>query len=63
MAYVFETVPRDRARIHLEDPHELSWWRKRFECSEEQLRKAVEQVGDNAAMVEQVLDGRGFLPH
>ena len=63
MAYVFETIPRDRGRIHLEDPRELSWWRKRFECSEEQLRDAVEQVGDNAAMVEQVLDGRRFTSH
>lgn len=62
MAYVFETIPRDRGRIRLDDPREVSWWRKRFECSEQQLRQAVAQVGDNAAMVEQLLDGRR-LPH
>lgn len=58
MAYVFETIPRDRGRIDLDDPREVSWWRKRFDCSEEQLREAVAEVGDSAAMVEQVLDGR-----
>ena len=58
MAYVFETVPRDRGRIDINDPREVSWWRKRFDCSEEQLREAVARVGDNAAMVEQLLDGR-----
>jgi hypothetical protein len=58
MAYVFETIPRDRGRIDLDDPREVSWWRKRFDCSESQLREAVAQVGDSAAMVEQLLDGR-----
>jgi hypothetical protein len=58
MAYVFETIPRDRGRIDITDPREVSWWRKRFVCSEEQLREAVARVGDNAAMVEQLLDGR-----
>jgi len=61
MAYVFETIPRDRGRIDLDDPREVNWWRKRFDCSEEQLRKAVAEVGDNAAMVEQMLDGRRTL--
>lgn len=58
MAYVFETVPRDRGRIDLDDPREVSWWRKRFDCSETQLREAVAKVGDSAAIVEQLLDGR-----
>lgn len=61
MAYVFETIPRDRGRIDLDDPREVSWWRKRFDCSEEQLREAVAQVGDSAAMVEQLLDGRRHI--
>ena len=64
MAYVFETIPRDRGRIDMNDPREVSWWRKRFDCSEEQLREAVAQVGDSAAMVEQLLDGRRhFVTH
>jgi hypothetical protein len=58
MAYVVETIPADRGLIDLNDPREVSWWRKRFDCSEEQLRNAVAQVGNSAAMVEQWLDGR-----
>jgi hypothetical protein len=61
MAYVFETIPRDRGRIDLADPREVSWWRKKFDCSEEQLREAVSKVGDNAAHVEQLFDGRHTL--
>jgi hypothetical protein len=53
----FETVPADRGLIDLDDPREVSWWRKRFGCSEEQLRQAVAQVGTKAANVEQLLDG------
>jgi len=61
MAYVFETVPRDRGRIDMSDPREVNWWRKKFDCSEDQLREAVAEVGENAAMVEQLLDGRRVL--
>ena len=57
MAYVFESIPADRAWIDLEDPREVSWWSKRFECNEEQLRRAVARVGPKAAKVEQLLDG------
>jgi hypothetical protein len=61
MAYVFETVPQDRGRIDLSNPREVNWWRKKFDCSEDQLREAVAEVGDSAAIVEQVLDGRHTL--
>ena len=61
MAYVFETYPRDRGRIDLSDPREVNWWRKRFDCSERQLREAVAEVGENAAIVEQRLDGSRTL--
>jgi len=57
MAYVFETVPANRGLIDLDDPREVSWWRKRFGCSEDQLRQAVAEVGRSAANVEQLLDG------
>jgi hypothetical protein len=57
MAYVFETIPANRGLIDMSDPREVSWWRKRFECSEAQLREAVQQVGTSAARVEQLLDG------
>ena len=58
MAYVFETIPAQRNHIEMGDPREVSWWSKRFGCSEEQLRRAVEQVGPSAAQVEQLIDGR-----
>jgi hypothetical protein len=61
MAYVFETVPADRSLIDMDDPREVNWWRKRFGCSEEQLRRAVEQVGNSAAKVEQVIDGQDIV--
>jgi hypothetical protein len=61
MAYVFETIPANRGQIDLDDPREVSWWRKRFDCSEEQLRQAVAAVGTSAANVEQLLDGSDIV--
>ena len=57
MAYVFDTIPADRAFIDMSDPREVNWWRKQFGCSEDQLRRAVAEVGTSAARVEQLLDG------
>jgi hypothetical protein len=61
MSYVFETIPADRGLIDLEDPREVNWWRKRFDCSEDQLRHAVSEVGNIAAKVEQLLDGSSII--
>jgi hypothetical protein len=61
MAYVFEKIPARRSRIALDNPREVSWWSKRLGCSEQQLREAVEQVGDSAAQVEQLIDGMALL--
>lgn len=61
MAYVFETIPAQRNVIELNNPREVSWWIKRFGCSEEQLRKAVAEVGNSAARVEQLLDGTDVI--
>ncbi len=61
MAYVFETVPAQRSRIDMSNPSEVMYWAKQFGCNEQQLRKAVAQVGDSAAMVEQLLDGQDIL--
>jgi hypothetical protein len=61
MSYVLETVPADRGLIDLEDPREVAWWSKRFGCSQDQLRLAVDKVGNSAAKVEQLLDGKDFL--
>ena len=61
MAYVFESVPAQRSHIDLGNPREVSWWIKQFGCSEEQLRIAIAQVGDSAAQVEQIIDGREII--
>jgi hypothetical protein len=61
MAYVFDTIPADRGLIDIDDPREVHWWSKRFECSPEQLRDAVDLVGKSAAKVEQLLDGSEFV--
>ena len=61
MAYVFETLPADRGAIDIDDPREVTWWSKRFGCSPDQLRYAVELVGNSAAKVEQLLDGSDFV--
>ena len=61
MAYVFETVPADRGLIDLNDPREVAWWSKRFGCNQDQLRHAVAKVGNSAAKVEQLLDGKEIV--
>lgn len=61
MAYVFETVPADRGLIDLDDPREVSWWSKRLGCNPRQLRQAVAEVGNSAAQVEQLLDGKDIV--
>lgn len=61
MAYVFETVPAQRSRIDMSNPSEVMYWSKTFGCNEQQLRQAVEQVGDSSAMVEQLLDGKDLI--
>jgi Protein of unknown function (DUF3606) len=61
MAYVFESVPADRALIDVENPREIQWWSKRFGCSVEQLLHAVEEAGNCAAQVAQLLDGKAIV--
>jgi len=61
MAFVIDTVPANRGLIDMENPREVAWWTKRFACSEQQLREAVNQVGPNAAQVEQLLDGQEYI--
>lgn len=61
MAFVFETIPAQRNVIELDNPREVSWWTKRFACSEQQLREAVAEVGPSAAKVEQLLDGSDVI--
>jgi hypothetical protein len=48
----------DRSRINVNQPHEMSYWSKKFGVSEVELRNAVERVGPMADKVEQHLGRR-----
>lgn len=37
--------PADRARINVNEPHELRYWTKELDCTEAELRDAVKAVG------------------
>lgn len=45
----------DRKLVAMGEEHEVRYWTERFGVSEEQLRRAVEQVGNSAAEVEKQL--------
>ena len=46
---------RDRERISLTEDYEIRDWSEKFNVSSEELRKAVEKVGNNAKEVEEFL--------
>jgi hypothetical protein len=49
---------QDRDRIAVNQAHELRDWAKKFNVSPEQLKEAVEKVGDRADAVEKFLKGK-----
>ena len=49
---------RDRARIDVNQDYELRDWSKKFGVSPEQLKEAIQAVGDQAERVEEFLKGR-----
>ena len=53
--------PQDRARISLEQDHEVRYWSQRFGIDEQQLRNAVGDVGHSVQDVEQYLANRQGL--
>jgi hypothetical protein len=53
--------PQDRARISLEQDHEVRYWSQRFGIDEAALRDAVEDVGHSVQDVEQYLANRAGL--
>ena len=56
-----ERGPQDRARISLEQDHEVRYWSQRFGIDEDALRAAVEDVGPSVQDVEQYLANRQGL--
>ena len=53
-----KTGDPDRQRISLAEDYEVRDWAAKFNVSEEQLRAAVERVGDQAHDVQQELRGQ-----
>jgi hypothetical protein len=48
----------DRNRINVNQPHEVQYWTKALNVSEDQLKKAVQSVGTSADAVRKHL-GKG----
>jgi hypothetical protein len=46
---------QDRARINLNEPHEVEYWTEALGCTEQQLRDAVAAVGVSAEAVRDYL--------
>lgn len=47
--------PQDRARINVNEDHEVRYWTEKYGCTAEQLRAAVKAVGVMADDVERQL--------
>lgn len=47
--------PADRARVNVNETHEVRYWTQKFNCTPEQLRAAVSKAGVMAEAVEQEL--------
>ena len=48
----------DRLRINLSEDYEVQDWSKKFGVSAEELRKAVQAVGNNAKDVEKFINSK-----
>ena len=48
---------QDRTRINLNQEHEVRYWSQKFGVSADELRRAVEKAGTQAAEVEALLKG------
>jgi hypothetical protein len=53
------TGPQDDSRVNVNQPHEVQYWTRKFGCSEEELRSAVQSVGVSATAVGAWLAGKG----
>ena len=47
--------PQDRSRINMNEDHEVDYWTEKFNVSREELQRTVEQAGNSADAVAQVL--------
>lgn len=46
----------DNKRIDINDPNEVRNWTKSIECTQDELKKAVKEVGTSAAAVKKYLN-------
>lgn len=53
-----KTRPQDAQRINVHEDYEIQYWCKKFGCTPDQLRAAVQKVGVMADAVEQELKRR-----
>lgn len=50
--------PQDASKVNVNEQWEVQYWCKEFNCTPEQLKKAVDAVGVSAEKVRQHLRGR-----
>ena len=48
-------VRQDRSKINMHEPHQVQYWTRHLNISNEELQKAVEKVGNAAAAVRKEL--------
>ena len=47
--------PADASKVNVHEDYEVHYWTKKFGCTPQQLKDAVEKVGTGAAAVEKEL--------
>lgn len=58
-----ESVPRDPAHIHVEEPDEMAYWTEALKVDEPTLRGAIQAVGFTAEDVRDYLKTRLSAAH
>jgi hypothetical protein len=48
-------VPKNTKRVFLNEPSEITYWTTKFNCSETELRKAIDAVGNSAVSLDDFL--------
>lgn len=56
-------TPDDRSRINLSEHYEIDFWTSRFQCSEAELRDAVNRLGTCAHVVRTFLRSKTERPN
>ena len=54
--------PADPDQVSVDQPADVNYWRKKYGCTEAQLRHAVAAVGPSAGKVKQYLKNKSTPP-